>query len=158
MRFRFCALGLIASLLLSCGEGLASDRQESKSRTPEQALLDLVQSQQQRHVRKSVGVLAHECFTDRDLASFRAAGTPAKIVERLKQTPEFANVARTLEALPAEQRAATMRKARETARPTWSQMGFIDRQGRGQTEAGREAELMIARAIVDALTTDLGIR
>lgn len=47
-----------------------------------------------------------------------------------------------------------MRKARQTARPTWREMGFIDRQGRGQTEAGHEAELMIARAIADAFAPD----
>jgi hypothetical protein len=97
-------------------------------------------------------------FTDRDFALFKAARTPEQIAKRLKQAPDFAAVAGVLGTLPPERLAATMRMVRQTARPTWREMGFIDRQGRGQTEAGRQAELMIAAAIVDAFAVEVGAR
>lgn len=158
MRHRFRIVVAFASLVVAGCNVLASQWPERAGRTPEEVLLDLIQFHQQRSVKKSTGTLAHECFTDRDLASFRAAEIPQQIVERLRNAPDFAAVARMLKALPVEQRAATMRKARLTARPTWREMGFIDRAGRGQTEAGHEAELMIARAIVDAFAADMGDR
>jgi hypothetical protein len=158
MRHRFRALVLIASFLYAGCELFASDWPQRRGRTTEQVLLDLIQFHQQRYVKRSTGVLAHECFTDRDFASFKAAEKPMRIVERLRQAPDFAVVARMLRALPVADREATMRRARQTARPTWQEMGFIDRQGRGQTEAGHEAELMIARAIVEAFAADFDNR
>jgi hypothetical protein len=118
-------------------------------------LVDLVRLHCHRNVRASVGELAGECFTNHDFTAFRAAGIPRQIVKRLEQARDFAEVTQMLRALPADKRAAVLRTARETARPTWLAMGYIDRQGRGQTEAGHEAELLIARAIVDAFAARL---
>jgi hypothetical protein len=67
-------------------------------------------------------------------------------------------VAAAIRTLSREQLADAMRTARRSARPTWREMGFIDRQGRGQTEAGHEAELMIAAAIIDAFAAEVGGR
>jgi hypothetical protein len=155
MERRFLGMWLIALFLFAGCEALASDWPDRRGRTPEQILLDLVRFQQLRTVRASTGQLAHECFTDRDFASFRAAKTPEQIVKRLKQAPDFAVVATALRTLSPERLDETMRAARQTARPTWREMGFIDRQGRGQTEAGHQAELMIAAAIVDAFAGEV---
>ena len=158
MKHRIFELLLIASFVFTGCDVLASDWPNRQGRTPEQILLDLVQFQQRRNVRASTGELADECFTERDYASFKAARTPEQIVTRLKQAPDFAAVAAAIRTLPSEQLARTMRTARLTARPTWREMGFIDRQGRGQTEAGHQAELMIAMAIVDAFAAEVGAR
>ena len=149
---------VLASVLFAGCEVLASDWPNREGRTPEQILLDVVQFHQQRIVRTSTGELANECFTDLDFASFKAASTPEQIVTRLKQAPDFAVVVTALRTLPSERLAETLRKVRQSARPTWRVMGFIDRQGRGQTEAGHQAELMIAAAVVDAFAAGLGVR
>lgn len=158
MERRVLGMWLIALFLFAGCEALASDWPDRQGRTPEQILLDLVQFQQRRSVRASTGQLAHECFTDRDFASFRAARTPEQIVKRLKQAPDFSVVVAAIRTLSPERLAETMRIARQTARPTWREMGFIDRQGRGQTEAGHQAELMIAAAIVDVFAQEVGAR
>jgi hypothetical protein len=156
MKRRVFGMLLIASFLFAGCDVLANDWPNRLGRTPEQILLDLVQLQQRRNVRTSTGELAHECFTDRDFASFKAARTPEQIVKRLKAAPDFAAVAAALRTLTPVRLAETMRTVRQTARPTWREMGFIDRQGRGQTEAGHQAELMIAAAIVDAFAGEVG--
>ena len=158
MEHRIPVLLLIASLLFAGCDVLASDWSDRQGRTPEQTLLDLVQFHQRKSVRTSTGEMAQDCFTDRDFDAFKRAGTPAEIAKRLRQAPDFAVVAGALRTLPPDRLAETLRMVRQTARPTWRQMGFIDRQGRGQTEAGHEAELMIAIAIVDAFAAELGVR
>lgn len=151
---RILARCLLVSVLVGC-EVLATDWPDRTGRTPEQVLVDLVRFHQRRNVRASVGELADECFTDLDFAAFTAAAVPQQIVKRLQKARDFAEVTQMLRSLPANRRAVVMRTARQTARPTWQTMGFIDRQGRGQTFAGREAELAIARAIVDAFAARL---
>jgi hypothetical protein len=121
-------------------------------------LTDLIEFQQRKHVKGSTGELAHECFTDLDFASFKSARTPARVAARLAEAPDFHVIANALRAIPAERLVEVMRAARQKARPTWRQMGFIDRQGRGQTEAGHQAELMIADSIVNAFAVDLNVR
>ena len=110
-------------------------------------LTDLILWQQRKYVRTSTGELAHECFTDVDFESFKAAGTPQKIVERLKTAKDFEVIAEALRTLPGVRFNEVINGAKQLARPPWRQMGFIDREGRGQTEAGHKAELMIAAAI-----------
>src|SRR5262249_53268817 len=119
-------------------------------KTPEQVLVDLVVRHQRASVRESVGEQRGECFTDDDFATFTAAATPKRIAERPQKAPDFVEGANALRPLPADQPVGADRSARQVARPTWRQMGFVDRLGRGQTEAGHLAELQIAAAIVDA--------
>jgi hypothetical protein len=149
---------LIAGLLPAACEAQSGDWPARAGRTPEQMLLDVVQFQQRRHVRASVGESADQCFTDRDLASFTARGTPERIVERLKRAPDFAEVAAALRTLPPARLADAMRAASQQARPTWREMGFIDPEGRGQTEAGHRGELLISAAIVDAFAVEVARR
>jgi hypothetical protein len=143
-----------AALVLGACDVRAQDWPDRTGRTPSQMLNDLVVRQEHKHVRESYGEWREQCFTDEDFAAFRVAATPRRIVERLKQAPDFVELADALRALPPDQRAAAYQAARQLARPTWRQMGFIDRQGRGQTEAGHAAELQIAAAIVEAFAAE----
>jgi hypothetical protein len=67
----------------------------------------------------------------------------------------FEIIAAALKTLPHDRLLLEFESARGIARPTWRQMGFIDRKGRGQTQAGHRAGLMIAAAIVDAFAAEL---
>ena len=148
----------ILSLVLAGCTVLTADWPDRQNRTPEQMLTDLIRWQQRKYVRTSTGELAHECFTDVDFESFKAADYPRKIVSRLKMAKDFDVVAAALRTLPGDRLTEAINAAKQIARPTWRQMGFIDQQGRGQTEAGHEAELMIASAIAGAFAADLGVR
>jgi len=150
------AVGILLLFVTGC-EALAPDWPDRRNQSPEQMLVDLVRWQQHKHVRASTGILAFECFTDDDYRAFVSEKRPASIVERLRKASDFAEIVTALRTLPRERLLAELRAARRIARPTWAQMGFIDRQGRGQTEAGQAAELLIAGAIVGALAVDLGI-
>ena len=118
-------------------------------------LQDVVRWQQQKHIRKSIGELANECFTDADFAAFRAGDIPRQIVTGLRKTEDFKVIAAELRKLSPDRLTEAVSQVRRIARPTWRQMGFIDREGRGQTEAGHQAELMIAAAIVDAFSAEV---
>jgi hypothetical protein len=150
-------LGILSLVSAGCTV-LAIDWPDRQDRTPEQMLTDLIVWQQRKYVRTSTGELAHECFTDVDFESFNAAGYPSKIVSRLKKAKDFEVIAAALRTLPGDQLAEVTKAAKQIARPTWRQMGFIDPEGRGQTEAGHEAELMIATAIADAFANEAGGR
>jgi hypothetical protein len=121
---------------------------DREGKTPEQMLMDVVRWQQLANVRESTGTLAHECFTDDDLVQFRRRGVPGAVAARLRAAGDFREVVKALAALPPVERDSAYAGARMPARPTWRQMGFVDRAGRGQTEAGQAAERMIADAIV----------
>jgi hypothetical protein len=65
----------------------------------------------------------------------------------LRKDKEFTNVVLALKASPPHEQQKLLDAALNTRRPTWAELGRIDRQG--QTEAGQEAEKMIAEAIVN---------
>lgn len=158
MKRRMVSLFGILSLVLAGCTVLATDWPDRQDRTPEQMLTDLILWQQRNYVRTSTGELAHECFTDVDFESFKAANYPRKIVSPLKKAKDFEVIAAALRSLPGDQLAEAIKAAKQIARPTWRQMGFIDPEGRGQTEAGHEAELMIAAAVADAFAAEVGVR
>jgi len=115
---------------------------------------DVIRWQQRTHVKVSTGTLAHEAFTDDDLHTFKARKVPGRVVAAIAGTDDFEAVRQTFEAAPPAERERILRVARTVGRPTWREMGFIDREGRGQTEAGREAERLLAEAIVAALVAE----
>lgn len=149
------AIVLAAALAFGACDVLAQDWPDREGKTAQQMLNDLVVLQERKHVRESFGELRGQCFTDEDFAAFKAAGTPRRIVERLRRAPDFAELADALRTLSSDEREAAYSAARRLARPTWRSMGFVDRQGRGQTEAGHAAELQIAAAIVDAFAAQV---
>ena len=113
-------------------------------------LSDVIRWQQVLEVRQSVGELDFQCFTDSDLQVFIARDRPRRVVGALRTAPDFREIAQALRSLPSAERTSVFEAARTIARPTWASIGFVDPQGRGQTEAGHRADLMLAAAITDA--------
>jgi hypothetical protein len=59
---------------------------------------------------------------------------------------KFTTTAQAIRGLPAQQRSEILNRAATIYKPTWAQLGRIDRSG--QTDAGQQAEREIARKIV----------
>ena len=113
----------------------------------QETLREIIAEQQRASVSESYGVLAHECFTQVALNEFIADGRPSEIAAALRTSKRFRAVVALLKEMPPEQRQSFLNTCRRPLRPTWSQLGRIS--GEGQTEAGQQAELLIAQAIVD---------
>jgi predicted small secreted protein len=119
-------------------------RREPKNK-PEQ-LISIIQEQQRKNVKESWGELAYQCFTDDDLARFIKNKRTEQIRESLKRDPEFLDVVLAIRQMEPSERKKLLISADKPLRPTWAELGRISREG--QTEAGQEAERMIATAIV----------
>jgi hypothetical protein len=115
------------------------------SSTRPDALLAIIREQQRAYVRESWGKESGQCFTDDDLAEFRRSGIPSVIVQSLRHNNRFINVIRNVKAMEPAGRQELLLAAANVARSTWAQLGKIT--SKGQTEAGRHAELMIAEAV-----------
>lgn len=109
------------------------------------ALIDLIRSVQKQNVRESWGEKASECFTDLDLVKFHDADIPKRVVQELRTDMNFIAIVQSLKSLNTQQRQELLDRAASTYKPTWAQIGKIDR--RGQTDAGQQAEKEIAAAI-----------
>ena len=145
----------VACLGLAGCTMLAGDWPDRTNRSPAQMLIDLVQNQQHKAVRASYGELAHECFTWIDFEAFVREDRPARIVERLKKASDFSELTAALRSLSPARRVAAFAEARGTARPAWRMMGYIDPSGKGNTDAGFQAEGRIAAALVGAFEQEL---
>jgi len=119
-------------------------RREPKNK-PEK-LISIIQEQQRKNVKESWGELAHQCFTDDDLARFVQNRRIEQITESLKRNPEFLDVVLAIRQMEPSERKKLLISADKPLRPTWAELGRISREG--QTEAGQKAEKMIATAIV----------
>lgn len=134
---------------------LSSGTQQPEPRTvasrepkakPEKIII-IIQKQQRKNVRESWGELAHQCFTDNDLARFVQNKTTERITDSLKRDPEFLDVVLAIREMEPSKRKKLLISADKPLRPTWAKLGRISREG--QTEAGQEADRMIATAIVN---------
>lgn len=112
-------------------------------------LVNIIRGKQKRYVRESWGERASECFTDRDLDKFLSDQIPKKVVAELATDTSFQGLVKTVHDLPPPQQDEILERGTFTYKPTWAQIGKIDRSG--QTEAGQQAEKEIAKAIVAAL-------
>lgn len=110
-------------------------------------LISIIQEQQKKNVRESWGELAHQCFTDNDLARFVENKTTERITDSLKRAPRFLDVVLAIRKMQPGGRSALLISADKPLRRTWTELGSISREG--QTEAGQDAERMIATAIVN---------
>lgn len=118
------------------------------------SLVEKIKELQDLHVRPSYGVNAGECFTDIDLATFKADGKPRSITQELANHPDFTCILNTLRNMTAQNRAAVLKTAAKTYKLSWDELGMNpkstprDQLRTGQTNAGKEAEMLIAQAIV----------
>ncbi len=117
----------------------------TRSSASPQQLLECIQEKQRQYVRESYGEMAHQCFTDDDLSKFIQRGVTDEIVQSLSRDSAFDDIVIAIKNMPANEQTLFLRKASSTYKPTWADLGRIDRAG--QTEAGQRAEMMIAEAI-----------
>ncbi|ESQ15031.1 MAG: hypothetical protein N838_14805 [Thiohalocapsa sp. PB-PSB1] len=115
-------------------------------------LVNIITTQQIANVRKSYGERAGQNFSDRDLNQFIRQGRATIIANELKKNRDYLEVVLAIKRMNPTARNDLYTRAYETYRPTWAELGKID--SAGQTEAGQEADKMIAQAIVE-MTQDL---
>lgn len=131
----------------------STQQQEPKTLPPQELkakpeeLISIIQEQQRKNVKESWGELAHQCFTDNDLARFVQNKTTEQITESLKRNPEFLDVVLAIRQMEPSKRKTLLISADKPLRRTWAELGRISREG--QTEAGQEAERRIATAIIN---------
>lgn len=147
--FRFISSAFVALLLSSLclhaqSQIITPSRPVASSGA--EALIDIIKSAQRRHVRDSWGERASECFTDRDLDKFHDSKIPTKVADDLRTDKRFQSTIQAIRSLPPQQRDELLDRAASSYKPTWAQLGRIDRAG--QTEAGQQAEKEIAAGIV----------
>jgi hypothetical protein len=126
----------------------------STNANPEE-LISIVQEQQRKNVKESWGELAHQCFTDNDLARFVRNKTTERITDSLLGAPEFLDVVLAIRKMELSKHKKLLISVDKPLRPTWAEFGRISREG--QTEAGQDAERMIATAIVSLVKELVGM-
>jgi len=110
-------------------------------------LLEIIKQQQRLHVKESYGELANQCFTENDLRKFVSDRQATQIADELKRSNELLDIVQAVKAMAPTDRQNLLEAGLHTYKPTWEQLGKVDRQG--QTVAGQNAEKMIAEAIVN---------
>jgi hypothetical protein len=118
-------------------------------------LIDIISQLQVEYVRESFGLQSGQCFTDVDFKKFMHEKTPDKIVEGLRSDQDFIAVVNAIRDMNSERRSALLDRARGHYKRTWAELGLDPRTTsanelrRGQTDAGQQAEKLIAEAVVD---------
>jgi hypothetical protein len=106
----------------------------------------IIQTEEKKYVKESYGEEAYQSFTQKDLDSFTKENRPAQIVAELEHNNEFLDVVHEIKVMPAAERQHLLDSCRELSHPKWGELGKISREG--QTDAGQQAERMIATAVV----------
>lgn len=117
------------------------------SRFGDHPLVKLIRETQLDHVGVSGGPQAHECFTWEELRHFQAVDVPARVTSALRTDPEFLAIVDQIRKMSANDRSQLLYEASTTYKPTWAQIGRISPEG--QTDAGQQAEWLLARAIAN---------
>jgi hypothetical protein len=129
-----------------CFGGCSSVPPESSTVKPEE-LLEIIKSQQQSEVKESFSELRGQNFSDEDLKEFKEKNVPKLATERLKHDSHFIDVVLAIKRMELISRQKLFITSLQTYKKTWGELKRISREG--QTEAGQEAERLIAKAIVD---------
>jgi hypothetical protein len=133
-------------------DDLAEHTSSGKPIVQPSLLIEIIKNQQLSNVRKSYGEAAGQNFSDRDLNEFVRQGRDRAIADNLKNNNDFLTALLALKHMNPTDRQHLFTQSVTTYRQTWAELGRID--PKGQTEAGQEADKMIAKAIVE-LATDL---
>jgi len=135
----------------------SSSRPEtSKSSTvkPEE-LLEIIKSQQKAEVKASSGESASTSFTTDDLKEFKRKNVPESVANKLKGDSHFIDVVLAIKQMEPTPRQKLLNQGMETYKKTFDQLGQVSREG--QTNAGQEAEQLIAKAVVDLVKELYGL-
>ena len=108
-------------------------------------LVEIIQKQQKSNVK--AGKSEHDCFTDKDLEKFKSQKRQDQIVAELMNDNSFIDVIISVKNMTPTKRQVLLDDiCAKTAKPTWRSLGEIS--PKGQSDAGHEAEVLIAEAIV----------
>jgi len=110
-------------------------------------LQDIIKSKQRQKVNPSYD--EYNCFTDVDLQNFRKNNTPEQAVNELIEDNSFIDLIIAIKDMNPADRQKLLATSSNIAKPTWATLGSNSIEG--QTEAGHEAELLIAKAIVSKI-------
>lgn len=118
-----------------------------KSKINPEKLIKIIEDKQTFYVRESWGIEENECFTERDFNAFKNSKIPTKIVAELNNDNDFIDLILTIKKMAPSDWQNLKEKCLNSYKPTWKEIGKIDRKG--QTEYGQLAEKMISKAIVN---------
>ena len=110
-------------------------------------LSEFIKNQQNQNVKTSFSET--NCFTDLDLQSFKKERKPEQIVNKLMHDNTFIDLVIAIKNMNPSDRQKLLETNSQIAKPTWRELGSISKKG--QTDAGKEAELLIAKAIVSKI-------
>lgn len=132
----------LAGLVLVAGLAFTTTAQERRKQHP---LVELLKQQQAIHVGESWGPWIGQCFTWEDLKRFKEADVLGQIVAELRDDAKFAEIVSEVRQMAPSARSELLRQAGNTCKPTWRQLGRTSPAG--QTDAGQQAERLIAAAV-----------
>jgi hypothetical protein len=119
-------------------------------------LIKLIEKVQRQYVRLSYSPQGCCCYTTEELDKFKKNKTIDKIVASLRKDKNFLKIVTDLRSMPKDQLTKALGFAAQTYHPTWAEIGEIS--PKGQTDAGQEAERLIAEAIVGLARELLGLK
>ncbi len=127
-------------------------------------LIEIIKELQKEFVRESYGVYDGQNFTDEDLNDFINRKKTDEIEKRLKSSNDFAATIAVIREMPPAEQEKLLNMARQTYKETWGQKGLDpavtppDTLRKYQTDAGQEAEKMIAKTVVNLATKMIEIK
>ena len=113
----------------------------------QEELTDFITEKQLQYVRRSYGTGAGQCFTDYNLEVFKTNFVSIK--EEIEGDCRLDTITEKAKGLSFADRQVLYNNSLKIYTPTWTELGYIDSTGKGQTGAGQEAEKMIGAAIVN---------
>jgi hypothetical protein len=112
-------------------------------------LLGIITSEQRSKVRESINIYDGQNFSNDMLKEFKEQNVPRLVTERLKHNNDFIDIVLAIKQMGSGAREKLLSDGMRTRRKMWAELGKISPEG--ETEAGREAEQLIAQAIVDLI-------
>ena len=107
-------------------------------------LQNIIKTKQSEKVRISRN--QYDCFSNDNLQSFKNNKIPSQVVNELMMDKSFFDLVIVIKNMSANEQQELLETSSGIAKNTWATNGEVS--AKGQTDAGREAELLIAKAIV----------
>ena len=123
------------------------------SSVPPSKLVDIIKEQQRQHVKASY--TEQNCFSVENLESFKKEKKQDQIVAGLMRENSFIDLMISIQNMSPTDKQTLLDECSKTAKPTWGELGKVSSEG--QTDAGREAEALIANAIVSQVKKISGL-
>lgn len=113
-----------------------------------EGIIDVIKIKQDRHIRKSYR--EGDCYTWADFDDLKSSDKLGRIVENLNSNSHFLQMVLETNKLSAEEWGVLREEALATYQGTWDEIGKVGPDG--QTQAGQEAQKLIANKIVDLVS------